>query len=85
MKLASIASMSSSKKYGLVADGWVRLARTAEMRDRRKRIAEEISTNYAELLSQAGFFRRAIIRWQMLHEFRDRCEMEFGSPDYLFF
>jgi hypothetical protein len=77
--------MSSSNGHGFVADGWARLTRTAEMRERRKQIADEISTNYAEDLSQAGFFRRAIIRWQMLHEFRDRCEMEFGSPDYLLF
>jgi hypothetical protein len=85
MQLASSASMSSSNGHGFVVDGWTRLARTAEMQERRKRIAEEISTDYAKHLSQAGFFRRAIIRWQMLHEFRDRCEMEFGSPDYLLF
>jgi hypothetical protein len=70
---------------GLIADGWDRLVSTPEMQARWKQLQGEVAARYADRLTQAGFFQRALVRWSMWRDLQSEWEAMLGSPDYLLF
>ena len=57
-------------KHQIVSDGAERLQRSPEFQARLRELWQKIQARHAAELSQAGFFRRLVLRWQMAVEFR---------------
>ena len=57
-------------KARFVADGAQRLKRSAEFQSELRALRERIHAKYAVELKTAPFFRRCLIRWRILVEYR---------------
>ena len=57
-------------KHQIVSDGAERLRRSPEFQARLRELRQTIQARHAAELSQAGLFRRLVLRWQIAVEFR---------------
>jgi len=57
-------------KNQIVSDGAQRLQSSPEFQARLRELRQSLQSRHAAEWSQAGFFRRQVLRWQMAVEFR---------------
>jgi hypothetical protein len=57
-------------KHQIVSDGAQRLQSSPEFQARLRELRQTIQARHAAELSQAGVFRRLVLRWQIAVEFR---------------
>ena len=67
-------------KPRIVAGGKSRLLQTPEFQARLRELRESVHARYAVKLSEAGFLRRLILRWQIAVEFRRQRRKIEPSP-----
>ena len=73
-----------SMESNIVADGESRLLQTPEHQARLRKLRESVHAKYAGKLSEAGFLRRLILRWQIAVEFRRERRKIEPSPYSLY-
>jgi hypothetical protein len=67
-------------KPRIVADGAWRFRRSPEFQARLRALRESAQTRHEAELAEAGFFRRAVLRWRIAAEYRrERQKIEPSS------
>jgi hypothetical protein len=76
--------MKRQDKSAIVVDGGRRLKASAEHHQRLRQIREAIRVKYAPELARAGFFRRCVLRWRMMMDYRKESRRTGPSPSSLY-
>jgi hypothetical protein len=71
-------------KHHIVSDGAERLQRSKEFQARLRELRQTIRDRHAVEFTQAGFFRRMDLRWQMAVKFRRERRTLLPSPYSLY-
>lgn len=72
-------------KQHIVEDGERRLKASVEFRDRLRKLHESVRARHSTELSEAGFFRRLVLRLRIAREYRRERSQIGPSPYSLYF